>query len=220
MIESILPPSLQIYSPAAISDTFSTVRTMEASIMSDSPCLKQLARKVGCNQSMVETLLKMHIIALDAFLKQKNGLSRDEIELAAEEIMDTYGGTLTFADIHVVFRNAKLGRYGELYERLSCAKIISWFASYVSERQNMAYQLNLQNDRARYSGNSTDDNTLYRLGYRLNADGRMVLDPKAVEENERKRREAEQHKKEEMLYQHKLRRELFEKSIGKEEDNV
>lgn len=45
---------------------------------------------------------------------------------------------LNIADINLIFTNAKKGRYGELYESLNMAKIISWFDVYKEQRMETA----------------------------------------------------------------------------------
>ena len=192
-----LPPSLQIYSPAVINRTFDGVRTVDDVLNINLPCLRQLAKQDGVNQNMVVTLLKIHLVALDAFLKQKNGLSQDEVELIAEEVMQKYGGMLNFADIHVIFRNAKLGRYGELFNQLSCAKVMKWFDDYSDERCNKAYQKNLNADKAMYgvSGGKDRKQVLESLGYKICEDGAIVVDNKKVALMNSKRQPQPQPKK-------------------------
>lgn len=196
-----LPPSLQMYSPAVISKTFVNVRTIEDALQVNAPCLRALARQDGVNIRMVETLLKMHLVSLDAFLKQKNGLTVEEIELIAEEVMSNYGCALNFADIHVIFRNAKIGKYGELYNSLSCAKILKWFEEYFSDRCNRAYELNREADKLRY-GNvvKSGNDALKALGYAFDEDGRLmtnkdgsaVVDHTKLAENNAKRKAEEE----------------------------
>ena len=148
----------------------------------------RLAREEGCNRQAVETLFKMHLVALDKFLKQKNGLSREEIDLVAEEVFSVYGGMLNFADIHLVFRNAKLGRYGELYNRLTCAMIMKWFDDYASERCETAYQKNLEADKLRYSGRTADSTKmLAAMGYEIGKDGKITINQEVVDKNNAKR---------------------------------
>lgn len=142
----------------------------------------------GCNQQSVEVLLKMHLVALDKFLKPKNGLSREEVELVTEEVFSKYGGMVSFADIHVVFRNAKLGKYGELYNNLSCGKIMKWFDDYVEERCEVAYEMNRQVDREKYghSANRDGRTVLHNMGYRIGEDGRICIDKNVVAANNAK----------------------------------
>lgn len=143
-----------------------------------------------------------HLVVLDAFLKQKEGLTAEEIELIVEEVVSKYP-SLTFADIHVIFRDAKLGKYGELYNRLTCANVVKWFDNYFAKRCETAYQMNLNADRQKYGATQgkSGDEVLQSLGYSVNKDGNIVLDSKKVEaknalqEKERNRKEQEQQAK-------------------------
>ena len=148
-METILPASLKSYSPAAIADTCRDVRTVEQSLESGLPSIGRLACETS--RSTVTTLIKLHLVALDAFLKQKTGLTPDEIDLIADEVMQTYSAHLTFADINLIFRNAKLGRYGEFYQNLTAAKVMRWFDEYVDRRMEAGYELSQRRDRERFS---------------------------------------------------------------------
>ncbi len=196
---SSLHESLKPYSPALISKTFTDITTVEKALSVKAPSLKCLSKKDGCNEAQVKALIMAHLISLDAFLKQKNGLSTGEIELIAEEVMDVYGYMLNFADINVIFRNAKLGKYGELYGQLSCAKVIKWFEEYANIRSKTAYEMNLKADRERYSSTKPIDEQkmMSNLGYSIDKDGRMVIDPQKVEKRnaliaERQKKESEE----------------------------
>ena len=147
--DTILPACLSSYTPARIGDTCSGIRTVEQAIESRQPSLARLAREQG--QATIATLLKLHLVDLDAFLKQKSGLTPQEIELIADEVMATYSQALTFADVNLIFRNAKLGRYGELYEKLTAAKVMRWFDDYVDQRLEKGYELSRAADERRYS---------------------------------------------------------------------
>ncbi|MDY5968633.1 MAG: hypothetical protein SPJ13_01255 [Bacteroidales bacterium] len=158
-----------------------------------------MARTEGCNSRMVEAVMKMHLVALDVFLKQKDGLTKEEIELIVEEVMDKWGNLLSFADINVVFRNAKLGRYGELYQQLTCAKVVKWFDDYADERMEMAYDMNRQKDREMYGRQRlTTEQMANSIGsiYSINEDGRLIIDPKKVERNAMEAQKAREEKKE------------------------
>lgn len=174
------PVSLKPYSPEMISRTFAAVRTMEQALATHQPTLLGLARAEGCNREQVKALMMAHLVELDAFLKQKKGLTKAEIIMITEEVMERYGGMLNFADIHVIFRKAKLGDYGELYESLSCSKVMKWFDEYADERMNVAYEMNRQKDREMYSGKSGSgkQTVLDKLGYSINKDGTISLAPK------------------------------------------
>lgn len=52
-------------------------------------------------------------------------------------IVETYP-MLNVADINFVFKQAKLGRFGKLYDRLDGAIILDWFEQYLDRRCNAA----------------------------------------------------------------------------------
>ena len=82
-------------------------------------------------------------------MNAKNGLTEEAIELLTDEIFTMYGHILSFPDINLIFRNAKLGRYGELYNQLSSMKIMQWFDKYVDEKLNTAEKLSQAKDNER-----------------------------------------------------------------------
>lgn len=52
-------------------------------------------------------------------------------------ILETYP-SLTIADINLIFKKAKLGKFGSMYDRLDGQLILSWFDLYFSERCSAA----------------------------------------------------------------------------------
>ena len=102
------------------------------------PCLLRMARIEGGDREKVVALLKVHLVALDAFLHLKHQLTEQEVTFVAENVFDEFGGSLTMADVNIVFRNIKAGRYGHLYERLSAPDICLWIAEYASDKMGAA----------------------------------------------------------------------------------
>jgi len=45
---------------------------------------------------------------------------------------------LTIADINIIFKRAKLGQWGQIYDRLDGQIILSWFDKYFQERCKVA----------------------------------------------------------------------------------
>lgn len=58
-------------------------------------------------------------------------------------IFETYP-SLTLADINLIFKRAKLGKYGQLYDRLDGQIILSWFQRYFAERCNEAEEISIR----------------------------------------------------------------------------
>jgi hypothetical protein len=51
------------------------------------------------------------------------------------------------ADIRMVFQNAKLGKYGEAYNRMDGPMILGWFKKYAEERIALAEELHIRKHR-------------------------------------------------------------------------
>lgn len=73
------------------------------------------------------------IYKLDRFLNLKNPMSEDQIVFTAQTLSKDFY-FLTISEVILVFKNAKSGVYGPLYERLDSTTIGSWFRSYSEER--------------------------------------------------------------------------------------
>lgn len=159
---------------------------MEQAIASDAPKLAKLAKENG---KALQVVLKLNIAALDKALKNKDGLTPEEIDLIADEVMTRWGRLISFADIAVVFRDAKLGKYGETYQQLTAAKVIKWFDDYCEERMEKCYELNRERDRMQFDAEEASDDNLTALGYKIDADGRLKIDMGVVMANDKKRAE-------------------------------
>ena len=190
---------LVCYNPASLSRTFAAVKTVSDCIAlqkQGEPALMTLARQ--SDEKQVKNMLFLNIAAFDKFLHLKNPLSETEADFIVEQLLDEFGGALTMADVHLVLRNAKAGKYGKFYERLSAPDILQWFRDYYSERLEAAYQNNLNADRRKHNGTG-DNQVLARLGYKLDEDGRVQgYDAAQLERNDRERKEQDmirQHKK-------------------------
>ena len=126
-----------LFNPASIQQTFSQVQTMDRCIeltkSGDIPTLLQMAHQEG-NREKIIALVKLNIIALDAYLHLNNRLTEQEIDTLSADIVQLYGGALSFADLNIVLTNARRGVYGKFYERLSAVDIMAWFNDYFSKR--------------------------------------------------------------------------------------
>ena len=128
-----------LFNPATIQRTFSQVQTMDRCIeltkSGDLPTLLQMAHQEGNGEKSV-ALVKLNIIALDAYLHLNNRLTEQEVDTLSADIVQLYGGALSFADLNIVMTNARRGVYGKFYERLSAVDIMSWFDEYFNARLN------------------------------------------------------------------------------------
>lgn len=110
-------------------------RCIELTKSGDLPTLLQMAHQEGNGEKIV-ALVKLNIIALDAYLHLNNRLTEQEVDTLSADIVQLYGGALSFADLNIVLTNARHGVYGKFYERLSASDIMSWFDEYFNARLN------------------------------------------------------------------------------------
>lgn len=185
---------LECYNPAAIGKTFAMVKTMNDCLMiqeQGEPVLRAIAKQGEEESKKLSAMIFLNVAAFNKFLHLKNPLSNEEADFIVEQIIDEFGYALTMADVYVVFRNAKAGKYGSFYERLSAPDILGWFREYYSARLDAAEAYNLNKDRRQYRKGG--ENPLLALVYSMK-DGRMVIDPEkvaAINERQKSEREAE-----------------------------
>ena len=101
------------------------------------PSLAVLRRDHG--SEAIEDIIMMYLIDLRDKINAKRHLSDEQIEEIAFEVVSSFYH-FTIADIHVVFRRAKLGEYGEFYESIDMPKVMGWFKAYDTARTDAAMQ--------------------------------------------------------------------------------
>lgn len=119
------------YNPKNCMRLFSQVNSIEKSINENSPWLWQVVKEQGTEKT--EAFIKLWLINLNESLNLKRPLSEDQIDETAFSIVQDFKN-LSIADINLIFSRAKKGYYGEFYDSISMAKIISFFRKYFEER--------------------------------------------------------------------------------------
>jgi len=85
-----------------------------------------------------------------------------QINATAEMIADEFN-KLTLADVYLVFKRAKAGVYGELYDRIDGQIILSWFRKHLNERLEASEERSMQAaDRDKYEEEQYFDNNRVR----------------------------------------------------------
>jgi hypothetical protein len=118
------------------------------------PSLARLRKFHG--QDKAETIIKLFLTDLSELVNLKRSLSERQIDVIAQEVVTTYY-SLNLADIHVIFRRARNGEYGELYESLDTPKVIRWFNDYFEERCETSAQSNVSNNYHDKNSNFTSE---------------------------------------------------------------
>ena len=137
-LPSTLDKFLRIYNPRKVQEDLRQVKTVKQAIMVQTPSIATLRKTYGERQ--IGAYIKLWIIQLNEFLNVARPLKEVQIDECARLILSEYWG-MSIADINIVFRKAKMGGYGELYESLSLNKILGWFKEYYNDRLNTAGQM-------------------------------------------------------------------------------
>lgn len=130
------PVSLATLQPDVLGRELVAVRTLNDALAvagdrSKYPSLAVLRREYG--EAKIEAIIKLHLIDLCENVNLKRPLRDRQVDSIAREIVAEFYA-LTIADIHVVFRQAKTGQYGEFYDSLDMPKVMGWFRQYFADR--------------------------------------------------------------------------------------
>lgn len=120
-------------SPERINSDFSDVTDLSVAVkIADKvPAIAEIGKIYGLDKA--DLLIKAFIFDLEDFLDFDKKMNSVQLNFIANEILTKYA-SLTIADIHLVFRNAKGGQYGEFFGRIAPDRILKWFADYWAER--------------------------------------------------------------------------------------
>jgi len=127
---------------------FKNVKTIEDSLKMKSHTIGQLERGLG--EKKIHNYIKMWLVNLEQTTNLKRGLSEVLIDETSYYIVTEFRN-LTVSDINLIFKNAKMGKYGEFYESLTMSKILGWFNDYFSERMEVAGMLSNKESHAHKS---------------------------------------------------------------------
>lgn len=83
------------------------------------------------------------IVNLRDFINVGKKMNDNQCYETAYLILETYP-FLSIADINLIFKKAKLGKYGSMYDRLDGQMILSWFELHFSERCEAASNLSMR----------------------------------------------------------------------------
>jgi len=95
------------------------------------PSLATIRKTYG--ENFTEGYIATWITNLVEFFQVGKRMGENQIIETSMLVLEDYY-MLTLADINLVFTRAKKGHYGEMYDRLDGAIILSWFRKYWEER--------------------------------------------------------------------------------------
>lgn len=94
------------------------------------------------------------IIEFNEFVNIKNKMTIGQVKITAHDIYDSYH-YMKLSDINLIFKNARKGIYGQLYESIDGVKILGWFEQYAKERFEH-FESKLQPSRVDTSGRTSE----------------------------------------------------------------
>ena len=102
-----------------------------AVIETKTPSIALINKKFG--EDFTQAYIEGWIVNLRDFLNVGKKMTDQQTQETAIMIMDLYYN-ITIADINLIFRRAKLGQWGQIYDRMDGQIILSWFEKYFNER--------------------------------------------------------------------------------------
>lgn len=118
--------------------------TIQMAMNAEAPTLAAFQRAKG--KQFTEGLVMGWLVYLNDMLNLNKPMTEDQIELCALEITEAYY-TLKMSDLTYLFRKIISGTYGEFYESLTVAKMLSFFRDYFEQRCNVAEEHTLRSHR-------------------------------------------------------------------------
>lgn len=105
------------------------------------PTLASINRKFG--NEFTQAYIEGWIINLREFINVGKKMNDVQTQETAILIVETYP-SLTIADINLIFKRAKLGKFGQFYDRLDGQLILGWIDTYFDERCQSAANISMR----------------------------------------------------------------------------
>lgn len=117
------------------------------------------AIKRDCGEEFTHNLLMMWLVFVNEVLNLNKPMSEAQIRLCATHILKDFNH-LKMSDLSLLFNRIITGQYGEFYESLSIAKVLTFFRDYEKERTEAAiYEAEIQHQEFRYQ-ESKEENSM------------------------------------------------------------
>ena len=149
--------------PATVSRDLARITDLSAAlaVADKMPAVALLKKTYG--EDKILLLVKAFLLDLDDFFDFDKKMNDAQMDFIANEVLSRYYA-VTIADIHVIFRNAKSGAYGEFYGRVAPDRVLRWFADYWGERCETAALLSQNSNTGERGGNITSAMAAKQLG--------------------------------------------------------
>lgn len=117
------------------------------------PSLGSINRKFGFD--FTQAYIEGWIVNLREFINVGKKMTNTQNQETAMLIVENYP-SLTIADINLIFKRAKLGHFGPMYDRLDGQLILSWIETYFNERCEAAANRSMR-EADQFKGSSRNE---------------------------------------------------------------
>ena len=128
---------LKLYNPNKCLQFVHKLKSVADAINAQAPTVAQTKR--DCGEEFTHSLLMAWLVYLNEILGLKNPMSESQIQLCATHILKEFN-YLKFSDLSLLFNRIITGQYGEFYESLTIAKVLTFFREYDKERTEIIIQ--------------------------------------------------------------------------------
>lgn len=95
------------------------------------PCILQIGKIYGSEKMIL--LIQAFLFDLEDYFDFDKKMNESQLQFISQEIVSKYG-TITIADLYVIFRNAKSGVYGKFFNRIPPDEVLQCFSDYFAQR--------------------------------------------------------------------------------------
>lgn len=152
--------SVTVYDPEKLNRKLVTVKTVSDAmkIAHDYPSQFPSLAKIRANygSKATERIIKLYMIELTELVNLKRPLTEKQIDTIAMEVVVRHYA-MTIADVHVIFKKAINGEFGDFYESLDVPKVMKWFDLYFDERCEIGAQDSINSQFYDKGGNITSE---------------------------------------------------------------
>ena len=146
------------YSPKNVMKYSGKIKTLNDAIKTQSSSIAKFKSIYG--SEFIEAWVTIWLLYINDMLNLRRPMTEDQIELCSVQIVDEYK-LLKITDLALLTKRIINGEYGEFYESLSIAKVMTFFRDYTEERLNTCAENSLrehQNEKQNLNGYNVSKN--------------------------------------------------------------
>ena len=117
------------------------INEIEQAIKSETPSLAKINKDFG--EDFLLAYIEGWIVNLREFLNVGRKMTDVQTQETALLIMEQFYN-ITVAEVNLIFKKAKIGHFGQIYDRLDGQVILSWFDKYYKNRCNTFAENSIQ----------------------------------------------------------------------------